>query len=117
MLYRIYLHIMNQNNSNRLDLDQFVIGDCVIIKLKRFPIGNEYYGILYGIDAKNIKIVGKPLSWVLNGDLQLDQYTFATCPIDDIKLYTREAATAARAKADELLRNERLNLLIQNPPF
>ena len=117
MLYRIYLHIMNQNNHNRLDLDQIVIGDCVIIKLKRFPMGNEYYGILYGIDAKNINIVGKPLSWVLNGDLQLDKYTFATYSIDEIKLYTRDASVAARAKADELLRNERLNLLIQNPQF
>ena len=50
MLYRVYLHMLNQTNYNRLNLDQFVVGDPVIIKLKRFPTGNEYYGILYQIN-------------------------------------------------------------------
>ena len=89
-----------QANYNRLNLDQFVVGDSVIIKIKQFPAGQEYYGILHEIDIKEIKIIGKPLSWVLNGDLKLDQYSFYTSSIDDIQVYTREAADAAREKAE-----------------
>ena len=117
MSYRIYLHMFNQANYNRLKLNEFVIGDTVIIKLKQFPTGKGYYGILHAFDVKDVKIIGKPLSWVLNGDLKLDQYTFYTSSIESIQPYTREAATEARQEANELLRNERLNLLLQNPPF
>ena len=102
MLYRVYLHMLNQTNYNRLNLDQFVVGDPVIIKLKRFPTGNEYYGILYQINNKTISIIGKPLSWVLAGDLKLDQYTFNTNSIDDVQPFTREAAEAAREKAENI---------------
>ena len=116
MLYRIYLHMINQANYNRLKLDEFVVGDTVIIKIKQFPAGKEYYGILYAFDVKDVKIIGKPLSWVLNGDLKLDQYTFYTSSIESIQPYTREVAIEAR-QANELLRTERLNLLFQNPPF
>jgi len=110
MLYRVYLHMLNQTNYNRLNLDQFVVGDPVIIKLKRFPTGNEYYGILYQINNKTISIIGKPLSWVLAGDLKLDKYSFYTSSIDDVQLYTLEAAEAARQTL-------KLNLIMQNPPF
>ena len=91
-----------QANYNRLNLDQFVVGDSVIIKIKQFPAGQEYYGILHEINIKEIKIIGKPLSWVLSGDLKLDQYSFYTSSIDDIQVYTREAADAAREKAEEI---------------
>ena len=94
--------MLNQTNYNRLNLDQFVVGDPVIIKLKRFPTGNEYYGILYQINNKTISIIGKPLSWVLAGDLKLDQYTFNTNSIDDVQLYSLEAAKAAREKAEDI---------------
>ena len=94
--------MLNQTNYNRLNLDQFVVGDPVIIKLKRFPTGNEYYGILYEINYNTISIVGKPLSWVLAGDLKLDQYTFNTNSIDDVQLYTLEAAKTAREKAEDI---------------
>ena len=91
-----------QANYNRLNLDQFVVGHSVIINIKQFPAGQEYYGILYEIDIKEIKIFGKPLSWVLSGDLKLDEYSFYTSSIDDIQVYTREAADAAREKAEEI---------------
>ena len=109
--------MINQANYNRLKLDEFVVGDTVIIKIKQFPAGKEYYGILYAFDVKEVKIVGKPLSYVLAGDLKLDQYSFYNSSIESIQPYTREAAKDARQEANELLRNERLNLLLQNPPF
>ena len=89
-----------QANYNRLNLDQFVVGDSVIIKIKQFPAGQEYYGILHEINIKEIKIIGKPLSWVLSGDLKLDEYSFYTSSIEAIQPYTREAAEAARDKAE-----------------
>ena len=94
--------MLSQTNYNRLNLDQFVVGDPVIIKLKRFPTGNEYYGILYQINNKTISIIGKPLSWVLAGDLKLDKYSFNTNSIDDVQLYTLEAAEAAREKSEDV---------------
>jgi hypothetical protein len=102
---------MNQNNYNRLNLEQFAIGDGVIIKFKRFPAGNASY------NTKNLTIYGKPLCWVLAGDLKLDKYTFANAFIEDIQLYTREGAVDARAKANEILNEERMNLINENPPF
>ena len=117
MLYRVYLYIMNQNNYNRLNLEQFAIGDGVIIKLKRFSAGNEYYGIVESYNTKNLTIYGKPLCWVLAGDLKLDKYTFANAFIEDIQLYTREGAVDARAKANDILNEERMNLINENPPF
>ena len=117
MLYRVYLYIMNQNNYNRLNLEQFAIGDGVIIKLKRFSAGNEYYGIVESYNTKNLTIYGKPLCWVLAGDLKLDKYTFAKAFIEDIQLYTREGDVDARAKANGILNEERMNLINENPPF
>ena len=76
MLYRIYLYIMNQTNYNRLNLQQFAVGDGVILKLKRFPAGNEYYGILDNFNGRNLTIYGKPLCWVLAGDLNFDKSIF-----------------------------------------
>ena len=102
--------MLNKTNYNILNLDQFVVRDPVIIKLKRFPTGYEYYGILCEIDINTISTVGKPLSWVLAGDLKLDQYTFNTSSIDDVQLYTLEAAEEARQKL-------KLNLIMQNPPL
>ena len=65
-------------------------------------VGDIGYGILYEIVNKSISLVGKPLSWVHSGDQKLDQYTFNTGSIEDIQIYTREAAEAARAKANEI---------------
>ena len=83
-------------------MDQFVVRDPVIIKFKRCPKGYEYYGILCEIDIDTISIVGKPLSWVLAGDLKLDQYTFNTNSIDDVQLNTLEAAEVARDLVEKL---------------
>ena len=78
--------------NQKLNLDQFCEGDCVIIKLKNRPRGLEYYGIVIKIDSKSVYIVGKQLSWVLSGDLILDQMDLYISSIEEIRLYTYDDA-------------------------
>ena len=92
--------------NNNLNLDLICEGDCVIIKLKERPIGLEYYGIVIKIDAKSVYIVGKQLSWVLTGDLILDQMDLYISSIEDIRLYTYDDARHARETARRLLSRE-----------
>ena len=114
MLYRIYSYMLN----HKLKLDEFCEGDCVIIKLKNRPRGLEYYGVIYDMsDPKYIGLVGKPLAWAITGDLILDKMNFYRSSIEEIRLYTYDDARHARYKARHLLDNERLNLIIQSPPF
>ena len=92
--------------NHKLNLDQFCEGDCVIIKLKHRPRGLEYYGIVIKIDSKSVYIVGKQLSWVLSGDLILDQMDLYISSIDEINLYTYDDARHARETARRLLSRE-----------
>ena len=109
--------MINQTHFKMLNLDHFEVGDSIIIKLRNHPRGSEYYGILENANNKNVRLLGKPLAWVLAGDLKLDRYCFNNYTLEDIKLYTREEVIEARRKANEILRTERLSVVIQNPPF
>ena len=100
-----------------LNPDNFVTGDAVIVKLRNHPQGHEHYGIIISIDNTQLSILGKPLAWVLAGDLQLDKYNFNASSIEEVKLYTRYGATDAWERAKDLLREERMNIIIGNPPF
>ena len=97
--------MINQTHFKMLNLDNFEVGDAIIINLRNHPRGSEYYGILENANNKNVRILGKPLAWVLAGDLQLNQYTFYISSIEEVKLYTRENATDAREKAQEISRS------------
>ena len=94
--------MLNQTNYNRLNLDHFVVGDSVLIKLRNHAKGWEYFGIVEGMDEKHFHILGKPLAWVLAGDLRLQKYSFYKAVIDEVKFYTLEAAEAAREKAENI---------------
>ena len=96
ILYRVYIHMLNQTDYNRLNLDQFSVKDPVIIKIKGNDEDYAYYGILFEINTDTISIVGNHLAWVLVGDLKLEQHTFKTNSIDYIKLYTLEAVEVSR---------------------
>ena len=93
--------------NNTLNLDNFCPGDCVIIKLKNRPRGLEYYGVIYDLsDSKSIYLVGKPLAWVITGDLILDKMNFYRSSIEEIRLYTYDDAKDARYHAIYLLSKE-----------
>jgi len=96
IIYRVYIHMLNQTDYNRLNLDQFSVKDPVIIKIKGNDEDYAYYGILFEINTDTISIVGNHLAWVLVGDLKLEQHTFKTNSIDYIKLYTLEAVEVSR---------------------
>ena len=100
--------MLNQTNYTRLNLDQFVVGDSVLIKLRNHAKGWEYFGIVEGMDEKHFHILGKPLAWVLAGDLRLQKYSFYKAVINEVKFYTREDAKDARERADEIY-------MIENP--
>ena len=103
--------MLNQTNYDRLNLDQFVVGDSVLIKLRNHAKGWEYFGIVEGMDHKHFHILGKPLAWVLSGDLRLQKYSFYKAVIDEVKFYTREDAKDARERANDILNDERLKPL------
>ena len=94
---------MNQTHSNRLNMSEFVPSDCVIIKLRNHPSGCEYYGIITYANDTVLSIIGKPLCWVLAGDLQLNEYNFSLASIEEVKFYTRDGAVYAREKSERLI--------------
>ena len=101
--------MLRDYHYNRLNLNQFTIGDAVILTLRNHPKGHEYYGIVESLDDIHVGILGKPLAWVLTGDLQLDKYNFHNSSIEDLKLYSREDTKDARAIAQEMLDQETIN--------
>ena len=117
MLYKVYLYLMNKRSADRLDVFRFVVGDSVIIKLYTMSKGLEYFGVIGEINMKEVMIVGKPLCWVLNGDLKFDQYTFYLTSIETIEFYSRDGASDAREKAKQMIANDRVNTIVQNPPY
>ena len=116
MLYKVYLYLMNKRSADRLDVFRFVVGDSVIIKLYTMSKGLEYFGVIGEINMKEVMIVGKPLCWVLNGDLKFDKYTFYLTSIETIEFYTMDGASDARERAKQLIESERVNLIVENPP-
>ena len=95
--------MINEHNYNRLNLSGFAYGDTVIIKLKLTPPGFEYYGIIEQITLQDVKIRGKGLSYIINGDMVLELYCFKISSIEDIQLYTYEGAEAARHRAKHII--------------
>ena len=117
MLYKLYLYLMKKRSADRLDVFRFVVGDSVIIKLYTMSKGLEYFGVIGEISMKEVMIVGKPLCWVLNGDLKFDKYTFYLTSIESIEFYTRELASDAKERAKTMLETERLDVIVQSPPL
>ena len=100
--------MINEMNSNRLDISDFAIGDDVIIKLKLSPCF-EYYGMIQDMSTQNVKIRGKfyhglPL-------LILCYYKFKPSSIEYIKPYTYEGAEAGRQRATNII-NEKMNKFV-----
>jgi len=107
---------MNKRSADRLDVFRFVVGDSVIIKLYTMSKGLEYFGFIGEINMKEVMIVGKPLCWVPNGDLNFDKYTFYLTSIETIEFYTMDGAADAREKAKHMIAIDLLNVIDENPP-